>query len=61
MGVPDEEAADIDDLPAFTYVDSGEAVLKPCAEIFMPERGIDAVSTAASCRLCRTGTATRPV
>jgi len=43
IGVPDEEAADIDDLPAFTYVDSGEAVLKPCAEIFMPERGIDAV------------------
>lgn len=37
-GSSDGIPGDIDDLPAFTYVDDGEPVLKPCAEFCMTER-----------------------
>jgi predicted component of type VI protein secretion system len=34
---------DIDDLPAFTYIEDGESTLKPCAEICMTERAAEEV------------------
>lgn len=38
LGLSEGIPGDIDDLPAFTYVDDGELVLKPCAEFCMTER-----------------------
>jgi type VI secretion system protein ImpC len=40
-GDTDGGEGDIDDLPAYTYTEQGDAALKPCAELFMTERGID--------------------
>jgi type VI secretion system protein ImpC len=40
-GGSDGLEGDIGNLPAYTYVEDGQTVLKPCAEFCMTERGID--------------------
>jgi type VI secretion system protein ImpC len=37
------DVLELDDLPAHTYREDGEAQLQPCAEVFMPERVRDAL------------------
>lgn len=41
-----EAAGDIDDLPAHTYVEDGEARMQPCAEVALSERGAEALLAA---------------
>ncbi len=37
------DLVDVEDLPACTYYDQGEAAMVPCAEVFLGERAIDAI------------------
>jgi len=39
---PDDNT-DIEDLPAFTYIEDGEKKMLPCAELFLPERSAEAI------------------
>lgn len=39
---PDDNT-DIEDLPAFTYMQDGERKMLPCAELFLPERSAEAI------------------